>query len=94
MESIKFVNQGAGRYVVGKVESYDQKNEMFKRPFWDPQVREVGKKFYFAPVMPRDKAGYRLHDQSMVNASWRLEREFALGGRGGRIENAQLGIYS
>ena len=85
MNSKRYVEQGAGRYVVGNVEPYDQKNEMFKRPFWDPQMREVGKKFYFTPVMPRDKAGYRLHDQSMVNASWRLEREYALGVRGGRM---------
>ena len=88
MQSIRFVEQGASRYVVGNVEPYDQKNEMFKRPFWDLQARELGKKFYFTPVMPRDKAGYRLYDQSMVNASWRLEREFALGVRGGR-----MGLY-
>jgi reductive dehalogenase len=88
MQSIRFVEQGAGRYVVGNVEPYDQKNEMFKRPIWDPQVRDVREKFYFTPVMPRAKAGYRLHDQSMVNASWRLERDFALGVRGGR-----MGLY-
>jgi reductive dehalogenase len=85
MKSIRIVKQGASRYVVGNVEQYDQKNEMFKRPFWDPQMREVGQKFYFTPVMPQDKPGYRLYDQSMVNASWRLEREFALGVRGGRM---------
>lgn len=85
LKSIKFVDQGAGRYVAGSVEQFDQKNEMFKRPFWDPQMREVGKRFYFTPVNPREKSGYRLSDQSLVNASWRLEREFALGVRGGRM---------
>lgn len=84
MEGISSVEQGASRYVIGNVEPYDQKNEMFKRAFWDPLMRDVGKKFYYAEMMPRDKSGYRLYDQSLVNASWRLDREFAAGGRGGR----------
>jgi hypothetical protein len=45
MKNGRYVEQGASRYVVGHVESYDQKNEMFKRPFWDPQVRDVGRRF-------------------------------------------------
>jgi hypothetical protein len=83
MKSRKYVEQGAGRYVVGHIEAFDQKNEMFKRPFWDPQMKALGKKFYFTSVPPRDKSGYGLHDQSIVNASWRLNDEFANGGRRG-----------
>ena len=78
------IEQGASRYVVGKVEPFDQKNEMFKRPFWDPKMLDLGKKFYKDEVMPRDKPGYSLRDQAMVNASWQLERAFAQGVRGGR----------
>ena len=83
MGSFKYVEQGASRYVVGPIEAFDQKNEMFKRPFWDPQMKALGKKFYFTSVPPRDKSGYRLQDQSIVNASWRLNDEFSNGGRRG-----------
>jgi reductive dehalogenase len=78
------VQEGAGRYIVGEVAPYDQKNEMFKRPFWDPAMKELGNRFYHTPIMPGEKAGYRLSDMAATNASWRLEREFALGVRGGR----------
>ena len=84
MKSVNYVKQGASRYVAGHVEPYDQKNEMFKRPFWDPEMVELGERFYFKEVRPQNKPGYRLYDQSMVNASWRLEREYALGVRTGR----------
>ena len=52
MTSFKYVEQGAGRYVAGNIEPFDQKNEMFKRPFWDPQMKALGKKFYFTSVPP------------------------------------------
>ena len=84
MRSVNYVKKGAGRYIVDEVAPYDQKNEMFKRPFWDPAMKDLGEKFYFTPIIPGDKAGYRLSDISATNAAWRLEREFALGVRGGR----------
>jgi reductive dehalogenase len=84
MRSVKYLDQGAERYVVGNIDQYNQKNEMFKRPFWDPEMLELGKKFYVTPVMPKDKPGYRLSDMALTNASWRLEREYAAGVRGGR----------
>jgi len=34
------VAKGAGRYVVGKVERFDQKNEMFNRPVWDAKMAQ------------------------------------------------------
>ena len=46
MGSFNYVEQGANRYVTGNIEAFDQKNEMFKRPFWDPQMKALGKKFY------------------------------------------------
>lgn len=84
MKHVNRIEQGADRYVVGPIASYDQKNEMFKRPFWDPDMMDLGQRFYFKSVMPKDRPGYRLDDQAMVNASWRLEREYALGVRSGR----------
>ena len=70
MASFKYVERGAGRYVAGQIEAFDQKNEMFCRPFWDPAMLDLGKKFYMTEVPPKDKPGYRLHDQALVNAAW------------------------
>ena len=84
MKSINYVAEGANRYVVDRVEPFDQKNEMFKRPFWEPGLQELRDRFYFNEVTPQNKTGYQLHDQSIVNASWRLEREYGLGVRTGR----------
>jgi reductive dehalogenase len=81
--------QGAGRYVVGKAEGFDQKNEMFCRPLWDPEMLELGKKFYMTEVPPKDKPGFRLTDQALVNAAWHLENTFAQGVTGGR-----MGMYA
>ena len=84
LSSISYVSEGAQRYVVSDPPPFDQKDEMFKRPLWDPQMRALGEQFYFTPVAPKDRSGYRLNDQSLVNAAWRLENECALGVRGGR----------
>ncbi len=88
MRSVNYVAKGAERYVVGQTPAFDQKNEMFKRPWWDPAMAGLGERFYHAAVMPKAMRGYRLTDFSLVNASWRLEKEFAQGARGGR-----MGLY-
>ena len=89
---IASAEQGAGRYVVGKAERFDQKNEMFCRPLWDPAMLALGKKFYMTEVPPKDKPGFRLTDQALVNAAWHLENTFAQG-RGRRPDgNVCLGM--
>jgi len=85
MKSREAVSKGAGRYVVGHVERFDQKNEMFKRPIWDPSMMELGRKFHIEEVMPKDKPGYMLKDQAFRNAAWWLEFGFAMGVAGGRV---------
>jgi reductive dehalogenase len=85
----KFVDTGARRYVVGNVTQFDQKNEMFCRPFWDEEMLDLGKKFYMTEVPPKGKPGYRLKDQAVVNAAWHLENTFAQGVAGGR-----MGMYA
>ena len=85
----KYVETGARRYLAGDVQPFDQKNEMFCRPLWDEKMLDLGKKFYMTEVPPRDKPGYRLRDQSMVNAAWHLENIFAQGVAGGR-----MGMYA
>ena len=82
---IASADQGAGRYVVGKVKPFEQKNEMFRRPFWDLQMLALGKKFYRTEVPPKNRPGYRLTDQALVNAAWHLENTFAQGVAGGRM---------
>jgi reductive dehalogenase len=84
-----YVDTGARRYVVGNLKEFDQKNEMFCRPLWDEKMLDLGKKFYMTEVPPRNKAGYRLKDQAMVNAAWHLENTFAQGVAGGR-----MGMYA
>ncbi len=78
------VDEGAARYVRGDAPPFDQKNEMFKRPFWDPEVRDLFQRFYKDKVSPKDKPGYRLKDQAVVNAAWHLESHFGCGVCGGR----------
>jgi len=82
--NFKIAEKGSSRYVVGEVEQYDQKNEIYKRMLWDPDLLEVGKRFYIEPVYPKMQVGYRLEDLSMVNASWHLEDHYGVGNWGGK----------
>ncbi len=80
----RIADSGARRYVPGSVAPFDQKNEMFCRPLWDGGLLDLGEKFYFTDVLPKDKAGFRLMDLAMVNAAWHLENTSARGVAGGR----------
>lgn len=66
-------NKGASRYLIGETKPFDQKNEMFKRPFWDPELQDLRKSFYKNEVPPKNKQGYTLKDQAFANASWYLD---------------------
>ena len=84
MTSKEAVAKGASRYVVGEVERFDQKNEMFKRPGWDSKFTHLFEKYY-GVIMPREnKPGFTLLDMAFRNAAWWLELGFAKGVRGGR----------
>ncbi|WP_300462638.1 reductive dehalogenase domain-containing protein [Desulfobacula sp.] len=76
--------EGASRYINGEVIQFDQKNDGFKRPFWDPKMARVRENFYFAKVPPKKIPGYELKDQSAVNASWLLDSKYANGNNGGK----------
>ena len=83
------VAKGASRYVVGKVERFDQKNDVYKRARWDPSQLEVGKRFYiekkdWAELLRKNKPGFTLQDAAFVDAAWCLEVDFAKGNRGGK----------
>lgn len=82
--SRKAVAKGAGRYVAGDLDPFDQKNEMFKRPLWDESVAELGSKFYGRWEPQEDRAGYGFIDQAFKNASYYVDLAFAHGMFGGR----------
>ena len=69
---------GTAKYIAGEVERFDQKNEMFKRPRWDPAMAEVAKKI-FGYVYPKDTYGHTLKDIAFKNAAWHIETGFAHG---------------
>lgn len=75
--------KGASRYVVGEVQRFDQKNEMFKRPRWDESVA-FGTEFYQGHMPREDKPGYTLKDLFFANTAWWLELGFARGILGGK----------
>jgi len=70
--------RGTAKYIVGEVKRFDQKNEMFKRPRWQPELRETAKKLY-GLVYPKDKDGHTLKDMAFKNAGWHIESGFAHG---------------
>lgn len=82
------VVKGADRYIAGKVERFDQRNEMFKRAMWDPSQLDVGRKFYsakdYTELLGKNKPGYTFEDAAFTDAAWHLEREFAQGNMGGK----------
>lgn len=70
--------KGTAKYIVGPVERFDQKNEMFKRARWDPQFQNVKEKFYNVQH-PRNKKGYSHEDLALAEGAWYIERAFAHG---------------
>ena len=67
---------------------FDQKNEMFKRNFWDQTVQLEGKR-YWENVQYQEKAGFTRVDYAFRDASWDLEHKYANGN--GRSNS---GLYS
>ena len=70
--------KGTAKYIIGEVSRFDQKNEMYKRTRWQPELRETGRKL-FGLVYPRDKNGHTLKDLAFKNAAWHIETGFAHG---------------
>ncbi|MDY7037334.1 MAG: reductive dehalogenase [Thermodesulfobacteriota bacterium] len=76
------------KYRARDVGLFDQKNEMFKRARWDPELKQAGKDFY-GVINPKGKAGYRHEDISLRNAGWFLEMAYARG-----VIHSNFGLYS
>lgn len=63
------LEQWEEKYIAGPVERFDQKNQMFSRPAWDPALRGLLEDWSFAGE-PRERPGYRLQDQALQRAAW------------------------
>ena len=66
------------KYIVGQVERFDQKNDMFKRTRWDPALRDMANRLWSVD-MPSDKEGHTRTDIALLNAGYFVERNFAHG---------------
>jgi reductive dehalogenase len=67
---------------------FDQKNDMFKRAFWDQKMQPYGTRFY-REVEYQEKIGYRKIDYAFRNAAWNLE-----WGAGFGNSRSNSGLYS
>lgn len=57
---------------------FDQRNEMFKRRTWDPELVPHGNRLY-GQVKYQERYGYRKLDYALRNAAWNIEYAFAFG---------------
>ncbi|MFH1349641.1 MAG: reductive dehalogenase [Pseudomonadota bacterium] len=76
------------KYIAGDAQPIHQKNEMFKRVRWDPELKQAGRDFY-GVINPKDRAGYRHEDISLRNAGWFMEMVY---GRG--VITSNFGLFS
>ena len=67
---------------------FDQKNEMFKRSFWDEKMKPYATRFY-KEVQYQEKLGFRKLDYAFRNASWQVE-----WGHGQGNSRSNSGLYS
>lgn len=89
IRSEEAVSKGAARYVIGDLEPFNEKNEMFKRPLWDESVSELGRRFYGLWEPDEKRPGYGHLDMALKNAGYYLDMGFARGLLSGR-----WGLYS
>jgi reductive dehalogenase len=75
--------------LVGPIDRFDQRNDMFRRARYDPEWIERAGAFY-GPAQVQDKAGFRQEDYALVHASWYVEDSFAMGCQGSNHE----GLYA
>lgn len=76
------VSKGASRYVVGKVERFDQKNDAFKRATWEPAMRDMARAYYArysGLAMPEERAGYTIKELALSMAGWHVALDFGSG---------------
>lgn len=82
--------EGTSKYIVGPIEQFDQKNEMFERVRWDPQLKEMKERVYGIRY-PKDKDGYDHEDLALYEAAWSIDHAF---GHGNITHTYNSGMYS
>ncbi len=69
---------------------FDQKNEVFKRARWDPEIMSWARPF-LENAKYRDRLGYRRHDCALRMGAWNLEHDMACGNS---LSNSRLYSWS
>jgi epoxyqueuosine reductase len=69
------------KLLVGPIERFDQRKDMFRRAKCDPEWIERARVFYSSDRV-RDKPGYTQEYFALTDASWYVEDFFAMGHRG------------
>ena len=65
------LDQWEKKYIAGTVERFDQKYQMFNRPAWDPEMKELLEDWSFGGEA-RERPGYTLLDHALKRASSRI----------------------
>ena len=76
------VSEGASRYVVGKTDRFDQKDEFGKKTVWDPALRDMAKAYYArfnGLAMPAKREGYTIKELALGTAGWHVALDFGSG---------------
>jgi ferredoxin len=76
------------KYNAKDAQSFEQKNEMFKRVRWEPELKELARSYY-GIVTPQVTPGFRHEEIAFRNAGWGLEMGFARG-----VVEKNFGLYS
>lgn len=89
----------AGMIVTEKFERFHQRNDVFSRAFWDPEVRTARSDAFFASyrmeAIPRRGEGFNQRDFALRNASWLISDIISdRSAQDGRREGFQASIGS
>ena len=77
------------KLLVGPIERFDQRSDMFRKAKYDPGWMERSTPFY-AHDRARDEAGYTQEYYALADAAWYLEHFFAMGTQGANHQ----GLYA
>jgi reductive dehalogenase len=77
------------KLLVGPIERFDQRSDMFRKAKYDPGWMERSAPFY-AHDRARDEAGYTQEYYALADAAWYLEHFFAMGTQGANHQ----GLYA
>jgi epoxyqueuosine reductase len=77
------------KLLVGPIERFDQRNDMFRRARYDPQWIERARPFY-DPGQVQGRTGYTQEDHALSSAAWYVEDSFAMGTLGSNHQ----GLYA